>query len=132
MIVVEEIDFYTRFLQLKKERGLKWSAFSAILGMTDAAMRMAFRNESLKEYEKQKIENYFDSNGKTLTINDGDISIHKDGVTVTLDEIANLAAHNEEEFFAHKYFANYVDLRVAKEVNRILSTKKNLDDFLDT
>ena len=132
MIIMEEKEFYDRFLDIKKENGLKWSAFGGILQMSDAAIRMAFKKKSLKPYEREKIEKSFDSTGNAYSVSGNDLLIKKDGVEVTIDDIAIFASHNEEEFFKHKYFSNYIDLRVTKKLNLLLRDKDELKKFLNS
>ncbi|MBO0323492.1 hypothetical protein J0X14_14380 [Muricauda sp. CAU 1633] len=129
---MEEIEFYTKFRELKKEKGLKWSAFGGLLDMSDATIRMAFANESLKDYEKEIIENHFYGSGKKVSFNDGELCIKKDGVSVTLDEISLFAGKNKVQFFQHPYFLEVIENKVLKKVNYLLNNPEELKKFLDS
>lgn len=64
---MKEIDFHSKYKELKDIKSLKWSAFGDLLNMKSDAIRVAFDRKSLKEYEKNIIENYFDENKKNVS-----------------------------------------------------------------
>ncbi|CAL2095918.1 conserved protein of unknown function [Tenacibaculum sp. 190524A02b] len=54
----------------------------------------------------------------------------KEGVKVTIDELAAFVVANEEAFMKQKVFANMVGIKVAKKVAQITASKEDLLAYL--
>lgn len=136
MEVLREVDFYKKYLDLKKEKGFGWKTYGGLLNMTDATIRMAFKKKSLKDYEIEIIENYFDSGSspKKPILSNSMISLDK-GIFQRDDEVSLLAGflfkyRNEfEEGSVMNAFFNKLRLEGENDfIKKLLDSVKNMND----
>jgi transcriptional regulator with XRE-family HTH domain len=56
--------------------------------------------------------------------------LKKEGIKISLTEVANFVIDNEEEFMRMKGFKNMIELQVAKKLIKIANNLDKLKDFL--
>lgn len=114
-------------------QGVSWEELAKNLPIGGNALRIAFKRNNVRKI-------YLDEIRKVLKIEvDAATQAHqareslyltKDGVGISLNEIACFAEDNHDTFFDHKYFKREIELRVAKRLIELASDAGKFKEFL--
>jgi hypothetical protein len=138
------MDSWERIEKIMVYFDMNKNSFSKEIGMSNNVTIGRIINEKRKPSETtlKRIVNRFKSvnlewlktgTGKMLLEtkgNDKQTYLEKDGVKISLTNVADFVINNEEEFMKIQGFKNIIELQVAKKLLKILNNPEKLKDFL--
>lgn len=71
-----------------------------------------------------------ESNTNNLFPKDTEVYFEKDGLRVSVNELSTFIASNEDAFMKEKIFSNIIEIRVAKRIAEITTSKEKLIEYL--
>lgn len=112
--------------QIRKKLGLNQTQMAKELGVS-------MRTVQNWEGGKRTIPDWVSINIRNMSASFNEkeeVVLEKDGVKLSIEEIISFVAENEDSFMEKKIFSNIIEVRVAKKIAEITSSKENLFNFL--
>ena len=113
--------------------GVGKSSIYKILRGDTRKITVSFAKKINIVYPQYTVENLLRYNYDTNSTPENEIKnilLEKDGITLTVEEIALFVLKNEEEFMSIRAFSNMVEVKVAKKVLEITSSKESLLNYI--
>ncbi len=119
---------------------MSWEKLAENLPISGNSLRIAFSRNSVNQIYLDEIakvlgltgiEQYFEEPSKKYATSSM-LGLEKDGVFITMEEIAVFADNNYQEFFEYKYFKKDIELRVAKKLVELTNDSHKLKEFLNS